>query len=102
MQNGKRNPSRNTCFKDDWLRSLGRMGFSLSQELATDIVLQSLPESYSQFVMNYNMKDLDKPLPDLLSTLRNTEANMKKFKPGQRQNKRQDGQKLRPKASPRH
>ncbi|XP_074570705.1 uncharacterized protein LOC141827377 [Curcuma longa] len=52
-----------------------RLGFPLGQELATDLILQSLPESYSQFVMNYNMNEIDKPLPELLSMLRTAELN---------------------------
>ncbi|OMO97034.1 hypothetical protein CCACVL1_04694 [Corchorus capsularis] len=34
-----------------------------------------------QFIMNYNMNEIDKPLPKLLSMLRTAEANMKKAKP---------------------
>ena len=35
-----------------YVENLERLGFPLSQELATDLVLQSLPQSYGQFVMN--------------------------------------------------
>ncbi|PKI73572.1 hypothetical protein CRG98_006020 [Punica granatum] len=38
----------------------------------------SLPSSYSQFVMNYNMNDYNKPLPELLSMLRTTEQDISK------------------------
>ena len=59
-----------------YVENLERSGFPLSQELATDLVLQSLPQSYSQFVMNYNMNEIDKPLPELLSMLRTVEQNL--------------------------
>ncbi|XP_074572651.1 uncharacterized protein LOC141829140 [Curcuma longa] len=42
--------------------------------------LKSLPEGYSQFVLNYNMNEIDKPLPEMLSMLRTAEANLKKTK----------------------
>ncbi|OMP04186.1 hypothetical protein COLO4_09872 [Corchorus olitorius] len=64
-----------------YVESLERLGFPLGQELATDVILQSLPESYSQFIMNYNVNEIDKPLPKFLSMLRTAEANMKKAKP---------------------
>ncbi len=64
-----------------YIENLERLGFPLSQELATDFILQSLPDKYSQFVMNYNMNDFNKPLPELLSMLRTTKAQMIKDKP---------------------
>ncbi len=53
-----------------YIETLERLGFPLGQELATDLILQPLPNSYSQFVMNYNMNEFNKPLPKLLSMLR--------------------------------
>ena len=64
-----------------YIENLENLGFALQKELAIDVVLQSLPESYSQFVMNYNMNDLDKSLPELLNMLRTAEQNLKKAKP---------------------
>ncbi|VFQ86104.1 unnamed protein product [Cuscuta campestris] len=55
--------SRHECFL------VKKLGFSLQKELATDLILQSLPELYKGFVMNYMMHDLDKPLPELLKML---------------------------------
>ncbi|KAG8493032.1 hypothetical protein CXB51_010402 [Gossypium anomalum] len=60
--------------------SLSKLGFPLSQELATDVILQSLPDSYNQFVLNFDMNEIDKTLPQLLSMLRTAEGNMKKGK----------------------
>ncbi|KAG8478887.1 hypothetical protein CXB51_028741 [Gossypium anomalum] len=38
-------------------------------------------DSYSQFVLNFNMNEIDKTLPQLLSMLRTAEGNMKKVRP---------------------
>ncbi|KAG8486267.1 hypothetical protein CXB51_019631 [Gossypium anomalum] len=57
-----------------YIESLSKLGLSLGQELATDVILQSLPDSYSQFVLNFNMNEIDKTLPQLLSMLRTTKA----------------------------
>ncbi|XP_038706913.1 uncharacterized protein LOC120002286 [Tripterygium wilfordii] len=38
-----------------YIEDLERLGFKLNKDLATDLVLQSLPDNYSQFVLNYNM-----------------------------------------------
>ena len=37
-----------------------RLGFPISRELVTYLILNSLPDSYDQFIMNYNMNDRDK------------------------------------------
>lgn len=49
------------------------------QELAIDVVLQMFSDSYSQFIMNYNMNETQKSLLELLSMLRTIEANLKKL-----------------------
>ena len=64
-----------------YIETLDRLGFPLNLELATDLILQSLPNSYNQFVMNYNMNEIDKTLPQMLGMLRTAEANLKKVKP---------------------
>ncbi|PKI52912.1 hypothetical protein CRG98_026743, partial [Punica granatum] len=63
-----------------YVETLGRLGFPLGQELATYLVLQSLPNSYSQFIMSYNMNDYNKPLPELLNMLRTAEHDISKGK----------------------
>ncbi|XP_052874502.1 uncharacterized protein LOC128280394 [Gossypium arboreum] len=64
-----------------YIESLSKLGFTLGQELATDVILQLLPDSYNQFVLNFNMNEIDKTLPQLLSMLRTTEGNMKMVGP---------------------
>ncbi|VFQ85570.1 unnamed protein product [Cuscuta campestris] len=63
-----------------YITNLEKLGFSLQRELATDLILQSLPELYKGFVMNYMMHDLDKPLPELLKMLQTAEENLTKGK----------------------
>ncbi|KAI4338351.1 hypothetical protein L6164_016690 [Bauhinia variegata] len=62
----------------EYLESLERFGAPLGQELAIDLILQSLPSSYSQFVMNYKINEIDKSLPKLLSTFKTTKQNLNK------------------------
>ena len=64
-----------------YVEKLERLGFPFSQDLVIDLVLQSLPQSYGQFVINYNMNEIDKPLLELLSMLRIFEQNLQKTKP---------------------
>ena len=48
-----------------YIDHLDRLGFPLSLELATDLILNSLPDSYDQFVMNYNMNNMEKSIAEL-------------------------------------
>ncbi|KAK8541025.1 hypothetical protein V6N13_026489 [Hibiscus sabdariffa] len=61
-----------------YIQTLEKLGFALNDELAIDVVLQSLPDSFNQFVLNFNMNEINKTLPQLLSMLRTAEGNMKK------------------------
>ena len=60
-----------------YIEHLDRLGFPLSQELATDLILNSLPDSYGQFVMNYNMNEMDKSISELHTMLKTAEQNIK-------------------------
>ncbi|XP_074314432.1 uncharacterized protein LOC141649646 [Silene latifolia] len=42
--------------------NLERLDAGISQQLATDIILQSLPPVYKDFVLNYNLHDLQRSL----------------------------------------
>ncbi|KAK8986242.1 hypothetical protein V6N11_013736 [Hibiscus sabdariffa] len=61
-----------------YIQTLEKPGFALNDELAIDVVLQSLPDSFNQFVLNFNMNEINKTLPQLLGMLRTAECNMKK------------------------
>ena len=55
-----------------------RLGFPIGRELAVDIVLQSLPASYDQFVTNYHMQGMEKSLSELHGMLKSAESDMVK------------------------
>ncbi|KAK8696815.1 hypothetical protein V6N13_001940 [Hibiscus sabdariffa] len=61
-----------------YIQTLEKLGFALNDELAVDVVLQSLPDSFNQFVLNFDMNEINKTLPQLLGMLRTAESNMKK------------------------
>ena len=56
-----------------YIEHLNRLGFPLSQELATDLILNSLLDSYGQFVINYNMNEMDKYISELHTMLKTAE-----------------------------
>ena len=43
-----------------------------------DLILQSLPDSFSQFIINFNMNKIDVSLPELLNMSKNAEGTTKK------------------------
>jgi hypothetical protein len=57
---------------------LQQLGISIPIELGIHRVLQSLPPSYKNFVMNYNMQCMKKTLPELFSMLKTAEVEIKK------------------------
>ncbi|KAK9044504.1 hypothetical protein V6N11_058404 [Hibiscus sabdariffa] len=61
-----------------YIQTWEKLGFSLKDELATDLILQSLPDSFKPFVLNFNMNEINKTLPQLLGMLRTAEVDMKK------------------------
>ncbi|KAK8715663.1 hypothetical protein V6N13_042991 [Hibiscus sabdariffa] len=61
-----------------YVQTLEKLGFPLKNELATDLILQSLPGSFKPFVLNFNMNEINKTLPQLPGMLRTAESDMKK------------------------
>ena len=57
---------------------LDKLGAPISHELATYLIIGSLPESYDQFVMNYNMYHMKKSIAELHGMLKNVETNIQK------------------------
>ncbi|KAL0362002.1 UNVERIFIED_CONTAM: hypothetical protein Scaly_1155400 [Sesamum calycinum] len=49
------------------------------KEMDVDLILQSLPSSFDQFIISYNMNVLKKSLHDLINMLVQYEATIKKF-----------------------
>ena len=60
-----------------YLDHLEKLGIQISQELANDIILQTLPDAYDGFVMNYNMHNMEKTIYELHGILKTTEQNIK-------------------------
>src|ERR1044071_4061446 len=60
----------------EYVDHLARLESPLSDELAGDIILNSLPKSYDQFIMNYNMNGMEKTLAELHQMLKTAEVNI--------------------------
>ena len=77
MENGE--SVRQHAFKMMGLfESMERLGFPYSQQLATDIILHSLLDSFNQFRMTFNMNESEKTLTQLHGMLVNAERNIPK------------------------
>jgi len=61
-----------------YIESLQRLGFPLDDDLAADVILQSLPASFEPFIMNYHMNGLKKSLTELHGMLKTAEASLRK------------------------
>lgn len=59
-----------------YIDKLDRLGVIFPREQAIDLVLLSLPKSYSQFVEIFYMSDIDVTLIDLTQMLIDAEAEM--------------------------
>ncbi|KAJ9551380.1 hypothetical protein OSB04_015425 [Centaurea solstitialis] len=55
---------------------LERLGHPVPLQLATDTILNSLSEDYKQFVINYNMNNMEKTIAELHSMLKTAELGM--------------------------
>src|SRR5262249_34040379 len=62
----------------EWIRRLDKLGFELSDELSTDLILQSLPDSFNPFILNYNMNKIESSLDGLLNMLVVAEGDLQK------------------------
>ena len=54
------------------------MGIVFEAETSIDLILQSLPDTCSGFIMNYNMMNQDDTLGELLSILKEVEKELLK------------------------
>ncbi|KAK1682690.1 hypothetical protein QYE76_043538 [Lolium multiflorum] len=59
-------------------KKLNDLGIVIPNQLGIHRVLQSLPPSYKNFVMNYNMQNMNKELPEFFSMLKSAEVEIKK------------------------
>jgi|UPI0001D44D62 hypothetical protein len=63
-----------------YIKKLNQLGFVMDHELNVDLVLQSLPQKFSQFIMNYHINKLDSTLPELFNILNIAKRALKKEK----------------------
>src|SRR5919202_1518075 len=61
-----------------YIDRLTRLNCPVSNELATDLILNSLSKRFEPFVLNYNMNGMDKSIAELHVMLRRAEASMGK------------------------
>ena len=61
-----------------YMQALDRLGFPLGDELSTDTILGSLPDSYGPFISNYHMHGMEKKLTELHGMLKVAEQDIKK------------------------
>ena len=64
----------------EWIERLNALGFKLDLELCIDLILQSLLESFSPFIINFNMNKIEATLFKLLNMLKSVEGTMQKDK----------------------
>ncbi|KAK1641580.1 hypothetical protein QYE76_059385 [Lolium multiflorum] len=60
------------------MRRNSDLGIVIPNRLGINRVLQSLPPSYKNFVMNYNMQNMNKEFPELFGMLKAAEIEIKK------------------------
>ncbi|KAJ8769131.1 hypothetical protein K2173_000906 [Erythroxylum novogranatense] len=61
-----------------YIHHLEKLGAPVSQELATDLILSSLTDEYDQFILNYNMDNMEKSIDELHGMLKTAEENLKR------------------------
>ncbi|KAK9024829.1 hypothetical protein V6N11_064735 [Hibiscus sabdariffa] len=52
-----------------YIQTLEKLGFPLKNELATDVILESLLDSFKTFILNFNINEINKTLPQSLGML---------------------------------
>jgi hypothetical protein len=62
----------------DYIETIDKVGCEIKDDLATDVILQSLLMNYESFVMNFHMNDMEKIVAELHGMLKTTEDSIKK------------------------
>ena len=57
---------------------LDQLGFCMDNELSIDLILDGLPDSFAQFVLNYRMNDKETTIPELINLLKTFEPTLMK------------------------
>jgi hypothetical protein len=61
-----------------YIGTLDKLGCKIEDDLATDVILQSLPASYEPFIMNFHMNGMEKTVAELHGMLKTAEDSIKK------------------------
>jgi hypothetical protein len=61
-----------------YIETLDKLGSELKDDLATNVILQSLSTSYEPFIMNFHMNDMEKMLAGLHEMPKTVEESIKK------------------------
>jgi hypothetical protein len=61
-----------------YTQRLEKIGFPLDQELASNLILASLPPSYGNFISNYHMHVVEKGMNDLCGMVKIAQCDIKK------------------------
>jgi hypothetical protein len=61
-----------------YIETLDKLGCELKDDLATDVILQSLPASYESFIMNIHMNGMEKTVAELHGMLKIVKDSIKK------------------------
>ena len=61
-----------------YIERLASLGFVMDVELSVDLILQSLPDSYASFVLNYQMNRVYNTIPELINMLKAAEEAINK------------------------
>ena len=64
----------------EWIERLVVARVELPVEMSTSLILQSLPDSFSDFIINFNMNKFQTSLSELLNMLTTTVRNFQKDK----------------------
>ena len=62
------------------IKELQKLGMNMDKELQVDLILQSLFDSYEQFIMNYHVNKIDSTLSELLNMLVTAEGTLKNLR----------------------
>jgi hypothetical protein len=61
-----------------YIETLTKLGFEIKDDLATNLILQSLPVSYESFIINFHMNGMEKTVAELHGMLKTAEDGIKK------------------------
>ena len=61
-----------------YIERLVSLGFVMDAELSVDLILQSLPDSYASFMLNYQMNKITTTIPELINKLKTAEEAVNK------------------------